>query len=184
MGRPSIAEQRRIEIGRALQACVINTGSYRLTTVKDIAQQANVAPGLIHHYFESKDEILMMMEDLCLIDLGNALEELLRARTPAERQARLDDLFGNHDNLIFFFSLYFLSISMPELKKSIEDWKEELRLSTALLLKKDPRFVDTADLAADRFVCALLCALLQSSAIVDKQARVIFEEALTAYFPL
>ena len=40
MGRPSLAEQRRVEICRALQSCVIRNGSYEMTSVKDIAQEA------------------------------------------------------------------------------------------------------------------------------------------------
>ena len=39
MGRPSLAEQRRVEICRALQSCVIRNGSYEMTSVKDIAQE-------------------------------------------------------------------------------------------------------------------------------------------------
>lgn len=43
MGRQSIAEQRRIQIGRALQACMLEKGSYESTSVKDIAQRADMA---------------------------------------------------------------------------------------------------------------------------------------------
>ena len=60
MGRPSLAEQRRVEICRALQSCVIRNGSYEMTSVKDIAQEAGMAAGMLHHYFESKDDILLV----------------------------------------------------------------------------------------------------------------------------
>ena len=53
MGRPSLAEQRRVEICRALQSCVIRNGSYEMTSVKDIAQEAGMAAGMLHLYFES-----------------------------------------------------------------------------------------------------------------------------------
>ena len=105
MGRPSIAEQRRIEIGRALQTCMVRNGSYSQTSVKDIAQEANVAGSLIHHYFESKDEILFMMTDLALLSLTNELEELLHAKTEEQRLNKLREIQNDKENNCFLFNL-------------------------------------------------------------------------------
>ena len=80
MGRPSMSEQRRIEIGRALQTCMIRNGSYEITSVKDIAQEAGVATSLVHHYFTNKDEILSMMADMELMAIANLMEDVRRIR--------------------------------------------------------------------------------------------------------
>ncbi len=77
MGRPSLAEQRRVEICRALQSCVIRNGSYEMTSVKDIAQEAGMAAGMLHHYFESKDDILLVTAEMVLLELQNHLSDLL-----------------------------------------------------------------------------------------------------------
>lgn len=74
MGRPSLAEQRRVEICRALQSCVIRNGSYEMTSVKDIAQEAGMAAGMLHHYFESKDDILLVTAEMVLLELQNPPE--------------------------------------------------------------------------------------------------------------
>ena len=83
MGRPSLAEQRRVEICRALQSCVIRNGSYEMTSVKDIAQEAGMAAGMLHHYFESKDDILQVTAEMVLLELQNHLSDLLRIKDAA-----------------------------------------------------------------------------------------------------
>ena len=83
MGRPSLAEQRRVEICRALQSCVIRNGSYEMTSVKDIAQEAGMAAGMLHHYFESKDDILLVTAEMVLLELQNHLSDLLRIKDAA-----------------------------------------------------------------------------------------------------
>ncbi|MBQ6221344.1 MAG: TetR/AcrR family transcriptional regulator [Solobacterium sp.] len=183
MGRPSIAEQRRIEIGRALQTCMIRSGSYRLTSVKDIAQEANVATGLIHHYFESKDEILYMMADLSLIALSNSVEELMHTKTQEQRQARLNEMFNDVNNS-FLFNLYFLAASMPEVRKMIEDWREELEAYLLVRIRRNEKYSDNAQECVDRFTYLLESGIIYTSVFENKQARELLEQALDEYFPL
>lgn len=64
MGRKSNAEAKRNEIVQALYACLSEKGHEKVTT-KEIALQAGMAPGAIHYYFKSKDEIVAcLMEHL------------------------------------------------------------------------------------------------------------------------
>ena len=64
MGRKSNAEAKRNEIVQALYACLSEKGHEKVTT-KEIAFQAGMAPGAIHYYFKSKDEIVAcLMEHL------------------------------------------------------------------------------------------------------------------------
>ena len=57
MGRPSQREQRRAEILEAFRHALADHG-YAGATVAVVAEHANVAPGLLHHHFESKREML------------------------------------------------------------------------------------------------------------------------------
>jgi TetR/AcrR family transcriptional repressor of bet genes len=57
MGRPSNREQRRRELLGAF-ARVLAQHGYAGATVAAIAAEAGVAPGLVHHHFESKAELL------------------------------------------------------------------------------------------------------------------------------
>lgn len=57
MGRPSNREQRRSEILTAFAKVLADHG-FAGATIAAIAAEAGVAPGLIHHHFDSKDELL------------------------------------------------------------------------------------------------------------------------------
>lgn len=62
MGRKSNAEAKRNEIVQALYACLSEKGHEKVTT-KEIALKAGMAPGAIHYYFSSKDEIVTCLMD-------------------------------------------------------------------------------------------------------------------------
>jgi TetR/AcrR family transcriptional repressor of bet genes len=57
MGRPSNREQRRAEILGAFARVLANHG-YAGATIAAIALEAGVAPGLVHHHFHDKAELL------------------------------------------------------------------------------------------------------------------------------
>ena len=50
--------QRREQIIRAATK-VLGRQGYAAASLKEIAREANVAPGLLHYYFESKDDLLL-----------------------------------------------------------------------------------------------------------------------------
>jgi len=56
--RAEIGRRRRAEIVAAAAAVLGRLGSAE-TSMKEIAAEAEVAPGLLHYYFESKDELLV-----------------------------------------------------------------------------------------------------------------------------
>ena len=56
-GRAAVSRRRRGEIIRAA-VHVLGRAGCADTSMKEIARQAGVAPGLLHYYFESKDELL------------------------------------------------------------------------------------------------------------------------------
>jgi len=57
-GRAAISRRRRGEIVRAA-ATVLGRQGCADTSMKEIAREAGVAPGLLHYYFESKDALLL-----------------------------------------------------------------------------------------------------------------------------
>lgn len=99
MARTLILGQRRIEIGHALQTCMIQKGSYESTSVKDIARQAGLTTSLVHYYFNSKDKILFFIADIALHEVSNQLDELLHLKNNEDRIVLLrETLFDQEQN--------------------------------------------------------------------------------------
>jgi TetR/AcrR family transcriptional repressor of bet genes len=57
MGRPSNREARRSQILQAF-ATVLAEHGYAGATIAAVAAEAGVAPGLVHHHFKNKEELL------------------------------------------------------------------------------------------------------------------------------
>lgn len=57
MGRPSNRDARRAELVTAF-ARVLAANGYAGATIAAVAAEARVAPGLVHHHFDSKEELL------------------------------------------------------------------------------------------------------------------------------
>jgi len=78
MGRPSLREKRRAEIVNAF-AQVLAEHGYEGATILAVAARAGIAPGLVHHYFHDKSELLSSLLD--------ELVSRFRARVRAKEQA-------------------------------------------------------------------------------------------------
>lgn len=74
MGRPSVREERRAELVEAF-ARVLSEHGYAGATIAAVARGAGIAPGLVHHHFADKAELLA-----CLL---RRLMEGFRQRTRA-----------------------------------------------------------------------------------------------------
>lgn len=85
MGRPSKRAERRAEILDAFARVLANHG-YAGATIAAIAEEAGVAPGLIHHHFRGKEELLTCLLDLLVADF--------RDRTRAEENAEQQGLYA------------------------------------------------------------------------------------------
>lgn len=57
MGRKSIANERRDQIIEAFYRCTVNQG-LAASSIRKIAEEAKVQPSTLHHYFESREEII------------------------------------------------------------------------------------------------------------------------------
>jgi TetR/AcrR family transcriptional repressor of bet genes len=65
MGRRSVRTERRAEITQAF-ARVLAAHGYAGATIARVAAEAGVAPGLIHHYFEGKDDLIGSLLEMLL----------------------------------------------------------------------------------------------------------------------
>jgi TetR/AcrR family transcriptional repressor of bet genes len=73
MGRPSNREKRRSELVAAFARVLADHG-YAGATIAAVATEAGVAPGLVHHHFEDKAELLGAL----LLDLVSRFRERVR----------------------------------------------------------------------------------------------------------
>ena len=180
MGRPSLAEQRRVEICRALQSCVIRNGSYEMTSVKDIAQEAGMAAGMLHHYFESKDDILLVTAEMVLLELQNHLSDLLRIKDAAEREKMLEELLGDNEQNRF----YIMALAMPAVNELLLGKQEEMRDILAERLEFRGSDPEKAKADADRMTFLLCSALTTPKGVQSAAARQMTADTLQELFPL
>ncbi len=76
MARPSNREQRREDLVRALEAVLAEHGLGGATVAK-VADEAGVAPGLVHHHFSDREDLMRA--------LARSLMERFRHQIPDER---------------------------------------------------------------------------------------------------
>ena len=164
MGRPSLAEQRRVEICRALQSCVIRNGSYEMTSVKDIAQEAGMAAGMLHHYFESKDD--------------------MRIKDAAEREKMLEELLGDNEQNRFYIMLQAMALAMPAVNELLLGKQEEMRDILAERLEFRGSDPEKAKADADRMTFLLCSALTTPKGVQSAAARQMTADTLQELFPL
>lgn len=99
MGRKNNAPQRKEEITWALYECLSKSGHEKVT-VKEIAGQANLAPGIIHYYFKSKDEIASTLAEKILEKYSSLIaKNIADAKSPEEKIEKSIEFIV--DNMIF-----------------------------------------------------------------------------------
>lgn len=127
-GAASVADEagRRGQIVRAAREALGRQG-YAETSLKDVAREAGVAPGLLHYYFESKQELLLevvsamereMIRDwqAAISDIDDPLERIVAALDhAAERCAERPEFFR------LLFDLYNLGLSSPAIRVRCAD---------------------------------------------------------------
>lgn len=85
MSRRPNTEQRRAEIVQALLATMAEHG-YEKATIQLIAQQAGLAPGLLHYHFKTKaDMLLELVKTLAALSRQRYLAFAENAATPEQK---------------------------------------------------------------------------------------------------
>jgi len=76
MGRPSLAEPRRRQIIDGLRAAIVKHGLAE-ASVQRIAAEADLPAGLVHHYFASKEDLLIAAVDQIVDDARGPIKAQL-----------------------------------------------------------------------------------------------------------
>jgi AcrR family transcriptional regulator len=90
MGRPSLRDRRRAELTRAF-ARVLATHGRGGATIAAVAAEADVAPGIVHHYFDDKADLYEALLE--------ALLAAFRARIDVDEGAARSSGDGSSDPL-------------------------------------------------------------------------------------
>jgi AcrR family transcriptional regulator len=177
---PAEAETKRERLLRAAFN-VIGERGYESTTVARIAAAAGMAPGLVHYYFESKDDLLVAAADWCshlfdgaLADLPELDDgyELLRSRI--ERVQDLVSLLPAW--YVVRGDFYALAVRLPAMRDQLARVEAEARERVAgvirqalALIGQDGDPVRLARFDVDGVAASLLAAFdgLAQQAMVD-----------------
>ena len=108
MERTSRADARRTQILEAFTICAEREGIHN-ASIRKIADQAGVRPGLIHYYFMDRDELIReLVVSTAESHIQNFKMHVSGARTPRNRFRRAADflfgpeLMGAHNGSLFY----------------------------------------------------------------------------------
>ena len=90
MGRKSLKVERRREIVLAFSKVLAQQG-YAGATIIAISEEAKLSPGLIHHHFKNKDEIMF---ELLNYLIGNFKERLRSEGKPIDLNSYVESSLG------------------------------------------------------------------------------------------
>ncbi len=160
---------KKIQILEALNQC-LQTKPFDQTTIKDIAQAANVNHGLLHYYFKNKEDILVHYIDYVIdhyrgmfIDwLAQKEEEGISGRELIELffQFMNEKITLNRSLSKVFIEIWEIAVYHPavkaKLKRAYLEWMEIL---TVMLLRM------TQDKAASQRISFSIVAFLEGMAL-------------------
>lgn len=166
-----MTDTRRKEIAQGLYRCIVKRG-YVNTTVRDIAREADVRPGLIHHYFDSKEEILSILTAMTFDRYKDSLLALLQRNLDSDPRERLrlgiDFMFlkvaGDRDLIKVFHELWNIAQHNDELNRSLKTLYRDYRESVATLMLER---LEDSDVPAtqSRHLAALLVSASEGASI-------------------
>ena len=183
MGRKNAQEEKRTRILEALHVCLTEK-PFDQTSIKDIARTAGVNHGLLHYYFQSKEDILLHYIDH-VIGRYKAMFEQWLTQKQAEGIAGKDlaaaffDFMNDRITLdrqlsMVFIEIWEIAVYNPavrdRLRQAYQEWMEAL----AFILRGA-----TADPAAAKGISMAIIAFLEGmsmfSVILDPDTTDIRE---------
>ncbi len=106
---------------------VLGRKGYGETSMKEIAREAGVAPGLLHYHFSSKEDLLLAVVGQLDLELAQAWEEALRGlEDPLDRLvaglAAVESLGGRDPEFWrLLLDLFALSLASPILNRRCQE---------------------------------------------------------------
>ena len=163
MSRKPAREDRRIQIMEALHDCLIKKPFHR-TTIKDIADRAGVNHGLLHYYFENKEDILinyveftankfdLIFDDLFSEEFEDPQEEV--ENFDAKCQWILNQISFNQEYTRIYTEIWAIALYNEKLKEKLKEIYIKSREQLAKGVKKfvrSPAMVDRISLTLMAF---------------------------------
>ncbi|HCH34818.1 MAG: hypothetical protein UY35_C0027G0009 [Candidatus Saccharibacteria bacterium GW2011_GWC2_48_9] len=121
------------------------TGGYAHTSIRDVAKQANMTPGLVSYYFKTKDELLFAVHKDVQRQYHTLYEQsdTLRGSIDDSIQELQSRVLDNPNWYRWRFELFRLGLQRPDMQQMVAELLDEGRNSIAHQL--EPFFSDTAD---------------------------------------
>lgn len=156
-----VREHRRVAIVRAALTVFARHG-YQGSSIRQIAQEANIAQGLLYNYFPSKEALLLAVMEQGMADVLLSFAEADAGATPRERLERLVQssfaLIRQHRD---FWRLSYSVRMQPEvldhMREPIDNW------NTTILATLE-RYLAALGIAEPRIEAALLFAQIDGVA--------------------
>ena len=132
MGRKSSAPQRREQIVWALYECLAERGQEKVT-IKEIAAQAGLAPGVIHYYFKSKDDIIAGLAEAIVEKYSRMIDERTAAQFSSEEKIAtaidfiVEELIFNQPLNRVFYNLIQMAFERQRLQRVVKGLLKEYR---------------------------------------------------------
>jgi TetR/AcrR family transcriptional repressor of bet genes len=176
MGRPSLAEPRRRQIIDGLRAAIVKHGLAG-ASVQRIAANAGLPAGLVHHYFDSKEDLLIATVDQLVEDARSPIMVELGVLDPERALARgLDFLFlevpADRDRSILFAEIGVAAFRRPQLRRRLAALNAELVAELTALIGRLPDRQRRHDANVD-VATALLCLLYGADAQLSSDPNAI-----------
>ncbi len=185
LAAPGVRDEvgRRGQIVRAASTTLARQG-YNDTSLKDVAREAGVAPGLLHYYFESKQELLLevvsamereMTQDwqAAVADIEDPLERIVAALDHAAlRCSERPEFFR------LLFDLYNLGLSSPAIRvRCAEMWEsfiDDIEAEVRRVLGRLPAYavVPPRDLAGA--VAGAIDGIALSGLVMQRSPRELY----------
>jgi AcrR family transcriptional regulator len=143
------AQQRAQQIVDAASRVMCREG-YGGTTMKDIAAEAGIAPGLIHYYFDSKEDLLLAVTRTLCEQMRNDAEEAFAAageQPPIARAYAALEATKAHlampDQQRLLMETITLSLSEPRMKQQLVALYEDMLDTVTEMVEELNRQVPT-----------------------------------------
>lgn len=193
MANKNIQKERKKQIIEALHNCLLEKTYYE-TTIKDIAKKAGLNHGVLHYYFESKEQILLEYVDYILEVFLNFINELnMIDINSKENKQVLKKIFLSAaekiDNLSEFFKVYFevcgIASYNNNVRVKLQVSQNQIELETIRFFKKIYYDEKQARIASKSFI-AFFEGIALTTAINEYTEKDIMElvEDISSWFEI
>ena len=165
------AQQRAQQIVDAAGRVMARKG-YGGTTMKDIAAEAGIAPGLIHYYFDSKEDLLLAVTGTLCQQMREAAEKAFTASREAPPIVRAwatlqstQEYLGHEDMQRLFVETVTLALGAPRVREQLAAFYETMIDTSTAMVEELATQVPTPPPVPLRDFAAVLVAVVDGIAL-------------------